>query len=62
MTYKEHYYEFWIPILKRQYFKYMLTNDQKAIEELKSNILKNWNLTDEEKEEILNKVRGKKWK
>ena len=60
MTYKEHYYEFWIPILKRQYFKYRLSNDKRAISSLENNILKNWNLTDEEKEEILNKVRGKK--
>lgn len=59
MTYKEHYYEFWVPILKRQYFKLMLTNDKRAIIELEDNIWKNWNFNEKEKREILNKVRGK---
>lgn len=58
MTYKEHYYEFWIPILKRQYFKFMLTNDKRAIVELEDNIWKNWSFTKEEKRKILKKVRG----
>ena len=59
MNYKEHYYEFWIPILKRQYFKFMLMKDRQAIIELEDNIWKSWKFTKEEKREILNKVRGK---
>lgn len=60
MTYKEHYYEFWIPILKRQYFKFMIMNDKRAIIELEDNVWKNWSFTKEEKREILRRVRGKK--
>ena len=36
MNYKEHFDTFWIPILQRQYFKYRLTKDKKAIEELEN--------------------------
>jgi hypothetical protein len=60
MNYKEHFNTFWIPILKRQYFKYMLTKDKKAIEELKNNVRNNWNLTKDEKEQIIRKIRGVK--
>lgn len=58
MDYKEHFNTFWIPILQRQYFKYMLMKDKEAIEELEDNIWKNWNLTKENKKEILKKIRG----
>lgn len=60
MNYKEHFNTFWIPILQRQYFKYMLMKDKEAIKELEDNIWKNWNLTKENKKEILKKIRGKK--
>ena len=58
-NYKEHYEDFWIPILKKQYFKYMITNDKKAIVELEDNVWKNWNLAKEEKRKILKEIRGK---
>ena len=60
MSYKEHFNTFWIPILQKQYFKYKLTKDKKAIVELEDNIWKNWNLTKENKKEILKKIRGKR--
>jgi len=59
MTYKEHYYNFWLPILKKQYFKYKLLNDREAIIDLEANIWKNWSFTEKEKRNILRKVRGK---
>lgn len=58
MNYKEHFNTFWIPILKKQYFKYMLTNNKEAIIELEDNIWKNWNLSKEEKRKILKIIRG----
>lgn len=60
MNYKEHFNTFWIPILQRQYFKYMLMKDKEAIVELEDNIWKNWNLIPKDKKEILKKIRGKK--
>lgn len=60
MSYKKHFNTFWIPILQRQYFKYMLMKDKEAIEELEDNIWKNWNLIPKDKKEILKKIRGKK--
>ena len=53
------YFEFWIPILKKQYFKYRLQNDTKAILELQDSIWKNWKLTEKEKRGILNEIKGK---
>lgn len=50
--------EFWIPILKRQYFKFKLMGDIKAIVELEDNIWRSWNLTREEKRKILKRIRG----
>lgn len=60
MSYKKHFNTFWIPILQRQYFKYMLTNNKEAIVELEDNVWKNWNLTKDDKTEILKKIRGKR--
>lgn len=58
MNYKEHFNTFWIPILQRQYFKYKLTNNKEAIEELENNVRNNWNLTKNEKTQIIRKIRG----
>lgn len=58
MNYKEHFDTFWIPILQRQYFKYMLTKDKKAIEELENNVRNNWNLTKDEKIQMIRRIRG----
>lgn len=59
-NYTEEFKTFWIPILQRQYFKYKLTNNKEAIEELEDNIWKNWNLIPKDKKEILKKIRGVK--
>lgn len=59
-NYAEEFNKFWIPILQRQYFKYRLTKDKEAIEELEDNIWKNWNLTKNDKIEFLKIIRGKK--
>lgn len=52
------YFEFWVPIFKRQYFKYKMQDDTEALVELEDNIWKNWKLTREEKKKILNRIRG----
>ena len=49
---------FRIPILKRQYFKFKLMKDTRAIIELEDNIWKSWKLTKKEKREILKRIRG----
>ena len=54
------YFDFWMPIFKKQYFKYKLQSDIKAIVELEDNIWRNWRFTKEEKMEILRKIRGAK--
>ena len=59
-NYKESYEKYWVPILKKQYFKYKLTKDKKAIEELENNVKNNWNLTRNEKVQIIKKIRGAK--
>lgn len=51
-------FSYWIPILKKQYFKARLTNDNETIEAMTDNIKKNWNLTEEEKIKILKEIRG----
>ena len=61
MNYKEHFNTFWIPILQKQYFKYMLTNNKQAIVELEDNIWNNWHLSKEDKRKIIKKIRGIKW-
>lgn len=52
------YFDYWLPIFKKQYFKFKLQNDIKAISELEDNIWKNWNLSKEDKKNILWKIRG----
>lgn len=53
------YFEYWLPIFKRMYFKFKLLGDIKAIVELDDEIWKNWKLTREEKKKILSEIRGK---
>lgn len=55
MNYYEHFKEF-IPNLKRQYFKSKVQKDMNAILEIKENIWKNWNLTLEQKKEVLKEI------
>lgn len=45
-------------MLKKQYFKFKLQEDTKAIIELEDNIWKSWKLTIEEKRTVLRKIRG----
>ena len=52
------YFDYWLPIFKRLYFKFKLLGDTKAIVELEDEIWKNWNLSREEKKNILRKIRG----
>lgn len=52
------YFDYWLPIFKRMYFKFKLLGDIKAIVELEDEIWKNWNLSKEEKRKILRKIRG----
>ena len=59
-NYTEEFNKFWIPILQRQYFKYKLTNNKEAIEELENNVRNNWNLTKDEKIQMIRKIRGTK--
>lgn len=60
MNYKEHFNKFWIPILQKQYFKCMIEKDKKAVKELEDGIRKNWNLTRDEKVQVIRKIRGVK--
>ena len=39
------YFDYWLPIFKRMYFKFKLLGDIKAIVELEDEIWKNWNLS-----------------
>ena len=52
------YFDYWLPIFKRMYFKFKLLGDIKAVIELEDEIWKNWHLTKEEKRKILRKIRG----
>lgn len=45
--------ESWLSNYKKQYFKAKLLGKSEAILEIKENILKNWNLTLIQKEEML---------
>ena len=52
------YFDYWLPVLKKQYFRFKLQGDIKAIIELEDEIWKNWNLTKEDKKRILKQIRG----
>lgn len=52
MNYYEHFKTF-IPAYKKQYFKAKVQDDMQAILTIKENIWKNWNLTKEQKNEVL---------
>ena len=54
------YFDYWLPIFKRMYFKFKLLGDIKAIIELEDNIWKNWHLSKEDKKKILKQIRGDK--
>lgn len=53
------YFEFWIPILQKQYFKFKLMGDIKAVVELEDNVWRNWKLSEKEKRKVLKEIRGK---
>ena len=52
------YFNYWLPIFKKMYFKFKLLGDIKAIVELEDEIWKNWHLSREEKKKILRQIRG----
>ena len=52
------YFNYWLPVFKRMYFKYKLLGDIKAVVELENEIWKNWNLSKQEKRKILRWIRG----
>lgn len=52
------YFDYWLPIFKKMYFKFKLLGDIKAIVELEDEVWKNWNLSREEKKKILKQIRG----
>ena len=54
----DNYFNYWLPVLKKQYFKFKLQNDIKAIIELEDVVWKNWHSTKEEKKKLLKQIRG----
>lgn len=52
------YFDYWIPIYKKMYFKYRMNNEKKAIKELKMNIYRNMYLSEKEKEQIWFVIKG----
>ena len=52
------YFDYWLPIFKRMYFKFKMLGDIKAIVELEDEIWKNWSLYKKEKKKILKQIRG----
>lgn len=54
------YFDYWLPIFKKMYFKFKLLGDIKAIVELEDEVWKNWNLSKKEKKKILKQIRGEK--
>lgn len=54
------YFDYWLPIFKRMYFKFKLLGDIKAIIELEDEVWKNWNLSKDDKKKILKQIRGEK--
>lgn len=52
------YFDYWLPIFKKMYFKFKLLGDIKAIVELEDEVWKNCHLTREEKRKILRQMRG----
>ena len=52
------YFDYWLPIFKRMYFKFKLLGDIKAIIELEDEVWKNWNLSKDDKKKILKQIRG----
>lgn len=54
------YFDYWLPIFKKMYFKFKLLGDIKAVVELENEIWKNWNLSLDDKKKILKQIRGEK--
>lgn len=54
--YYESFKKFWVPILKKQYFKLKLTNDINGILDLKENIWNNWHFSKEERNAVLKEI------
>lgn len=52
------YFDYWLPIFKRMYFKFKLLGDIKAIVELEDEIWKNWSLSKKEKKKDIEMDKG----
>lgn len=50
------HFEVFVPKLKKMYFKAKVKNDISAILDIKENIWNNWNLTKNQKKEVLQKI------
>lgn len=51
---------YWTPIFKRMYFKAKLLDEFATIIDIKENLYANWNLDEEQKDIIWNKIIGGK--
>ena len=51
--YFEEFVDFWLPIYKRQVFNSKFNNEKENLIAIGNNIIKNWNLTKDEKEVII---------
>ena len=60
--YYKSFIEFWIPIYKKQIFKAKLSRNTDLLMEIQNNIWMNWNLTKDQKNEILKMLEIKKIK
>lgn len=56
LRYFKNFKEFWVPILKKQVFNAIATNNTNALISIRDNIFKNWNLTKEQKEYVFYKI------
>lgn len=59
-SYYKHFNDFWVPIYKKKYFKSKLLKDNITIYLLRENIMVNWRLNDNQKENIWREIIGAK--
>lgn len=57
-SYYKHFCDFWVPIYKKTYFKSRLLKDNITIYLLRENIMINWRLKDNQKEDIWKEITG----
>lgn len=54
--YYESFIKYWVPILKKDVFKYRMKKDNLGLLSIKENIWKNWHFTKEQRDNILKLV------